>query len=300
MAVSVADLLGRVRAEAALPVDPELDTAIAIERAVALLENTAAEAGATTLHTIAVGAPGLVDPATGGLNSTGALPAWHPKLVDELRRRLGVPVLLENEVNLAATAEQRLGAARGYDTFVLLWLGFGTGAAVILDGALRRGASGGAGEIGFLPVLGPGKLPTATACDDGFHTLAGSAAICALARSLGLPASVADNAEAAETVVRHAVESGAGEFLEDLAERIAIGAAAIVAVLDPGCVVLGGEVGCAGGDALADRVSKRLATLSPLRTEVRAGTVGGGAVLRGAMLTAMGAAQDELFTQRAD
>lgn len=300
LAVSVADLVGRVRAEAALPVDPELDTATAVKRAVSLLENTAAEAGAASLHTIAVGAPGLIDPATGGLNSTGALPAWHPKLVDELRRRLGVPVLLENEVNLAAVAEQRLGAARGYDTFVLLWLGFGTGAAVILDGSLRRGASGGAGEIGFLPVPGSDRLPTATACDGGFHSLAGSAAICALARSLGLPASDADNAEAAEMVVRHAVESGADEFLEIVAERIAIGTSAITAVLDPGCVVLGGEVGRAGGDALADRVSSRLAAISPLRTEVRAGTVGGGAILRGAVLTAMGAAQDALFTPRAD
>ncbi len=296
IAISIADLLGRTRAEAALPVDPELDTGLAVERAVTLLENTVAEAGAAALHTIAVGAPGLVDPATGGLNSAAGLPAWHGKLVDELRRRLGIPVLLENEVNLAATAEQRLGAARGRDTFVLLWLGFGVGAAVVLDGSLRRGASGGAGEIGFMPVLGPDRLPSATDCDGGFHTLAGSAAICELARSHGLPASAADNAEAAETVVRHAVDSGADEFLDVLAERVAVGAATVTAVLDPGCVVLGGEVGRAGGDVLADRVSTRLAGMSPLRTEVRAGTVGGGAVLRGAVLTAMGAAQNAVFS----
>ncbi|MGY6657155.1 ROK family transcriptional regulator [Amycolatopsis sp. TRM77291] len=296
LAVSVADLLGRTRAEASLPFDLDVDTDVAVERAIALLEATTAEAGATELHTIAVGAPGLVDPATGGLRNAGGLPAWHGKLVDELRRRPGVPVLLENEVNLAAAAEQRLGAARDRDTFVLLWLGFGVGAAVVLDGSLRRGASGGAGEIGFLPMLGPGRLPTATDCDGGFHTLAGSAAICELARAHGIPASPADNAEAAEAAVGYAIDSKAEEFLEIVAERIAIGAAAVTAVLDPGFLVLGGEVGRAGGDALAARVSRRLSEISPLRTEVRAGTVGGSAVLEGAVLTAMGAAQDALFT----
>ncbi|MEV6911550.1 ROK family transcriptional regulator [Amycolatopsis sp. NPDC051071] len=297
MAISVADLLGRTRAEASLPFDLDVDADVAVERAIALLETTIAEAGATALHTIAVGAPGLVDPATGGLRPADGLPTWHGKLVVELRRRLRIPVLLENEVNLAAAAEQRLGAARDRDTFVLLWLGFGVGAAVVLDGSLRRGASGGAGEIGFLPMLGPGRLPTATDCDGGFHTLAGSAAICELARTHGIPASEADTAEAA---LVYAIESGAEEFLAIVAERIAIGAAAITAVLDPGCVVLGGELGRAGGDALADRVSRRLAEISPLRTEVRAGTVGGGGVLEGAVLTAMGAAQDALFTPRAD
>ncbi|WP_409489578.1 ROK family transcriptional regulator [Amycolatopsis sp. cmx-11-12] len=300
MAVSVADLLGQTRAEASLPFDLDVDTDVAVERAIALLEATTAEAGATTLDTIAVGAPGLVDPATGGLRPAGGLPAWHGKLVVELRRRLGIPVLLENEVNLAAAAEQRLGAARDRDTFVLLWLGFGVGAAVVLDGSLRRGASGGAGEIGFLPTLGPGRLPTATDCDGGFHTLAGSAAICELAREHGIAASPADNAAAAAAAVRDAIETGSEAFLEIVAERIAIGAAAVTAVLDPGCVVLGGEIGRAGGDALAAGVSRRLAEISPLRTEVRAGTVGGGAVLEGAVLTAMGAAQDALFATGSD
>lgn len=295
MAVSVADLLGRTRAEASLPIEPDVDTEVAVERAIALLEATTAEAGAAVLHTIAVGAPGLVDPATGGLRSAGGLPAWHGKLVVELRRRLGIPVLLENEVNLAAAAEQRLGAARDRDTFVLLWLGFGVGAAVVLDGSLRRGASGGAGEIGFLPMLGPGRLPTATDCDGGFHTLAGSAALCELARAHDIPAADSDDAAAAAAAIGYAIEAGAEEFLAIVAERIAIGSAAVSAVLDPGCVVLGGEVGGAGGEALASRVSRRLAEISPLRTEVRAGTVGGGAVLEGAVLTAMGAAQNAVF-----
>ncbi|MFG2192141.1 ROK family transcriptional regulator [Streptomyces sp. NPDC048639] len=330
--VSVADLLGRPLAEASLPIDPDADATRAVGSAVALLERTAEQAGTAALHTIGVGAPGLVDPATGALRPTGALPAWHGELVAELRRKLGVPVLLENEVNLAAVAEQRGGAAHDRDTFVLLWLGHGVGAAVVLDGRLRRGASGGTGELGFLPVPGTSGPPSATGCDGGFHALAASHAVCALAREHGLgawtdsagadgtdgaegsrgtgaeraPSTVGepgelpavDDASAAEAAMRYALAAGErGEaFLDAVADRIALGAAAVTAVLDPGCIVLGGETGHAGGDALAGRVAERLARLSPLPTDIRPATAGGTAVLRGAVLTAMDAAQDALFT----
>ncbi|NJP67783.1 ROK family transcriptional regulator, partial [Streptomyces sp. ventii] len=84
-------------------------------------------------------------------------------------------------------------------------------------------------------------------------------------------------------------------FLAALAERVALAVATVAAVLDPGCVVLGGETGRAGGRGLARRVEVRLATLSPLVTEVRAARSGGGAVLSGALLTALDAARDALF-----
>ncbi|GAA2436674.1 ROK family transcriptional regulator [Streptomyces macrosporus] len=273
-----------------------------VARTVAALEEALRASGATALHTVAVGAPGMVDPATGALGRGTALPAWHARVPDALRERLGVPVLLENEVNLAGIAEHRLGAARGRDTFVLLWLGHGVGAAVVLDGRLRRGASGGTGEIGFLPVPGTAALPSATACDGGFHSLTGGAAVCALAREHGLaapPYDPADGARAAETVVRAAAAGEAGRrgdaFLDALADRIAVGVAAVVSVLDPGCVVLGGEVGRAGGRALADRVAGRLAGLSPLATEVLCGTVEDSPVLGGGLVTALDAARRELF-----
>ncbi|MEU7153703.1 ROK family transcriptional regulator [Streptomyces sp. NPDC045456] len=304
--LAVADLLGRVLAEAAVPVGPDAGPGQAAANGVATLEKLLGEAGAGRPHVVAVGAPGLVDPATGRFGGTEWVPAWHAALVTAFGDRPAAPVLLENEVNLAAIAEQRDGAACDRDTFVLLWLGHGTGAAVVLDGRLRRGASGGTGEIGFLPVPGTGTLPTAAGCDGGFHSLASSAAVCRLAAEHGIEASPegsglgsadATGAPAAEALVRAAAgagESGA-DFLDALAARVAIGAAAVCAVLDPGCVVLGGETGRAGGDALAGRVAEHLARMSPLRTEVRAGTVGGRAVLRGAVLAAMDAAQDDLF-----
>lgn len=302
VAVVVSDLLGAVLAEAWAPIAVDAGTGPAVERAVALVERTVKEAGADRLHTVGIGAPGLIDPASGELRVSKGLPEWHRLLVAALQERLpGARVTLENETNLAALAEQRDGAARGRDTFVLLWLGHGTGAAVILDGSLRRGASGGTGEIGFLPVPGTPGLPSAADCGGGFHSLAAAAAIAELAEEHGVVAepdtepAAAGAVRAAAARAREEPASADARFLDALADRVAVGVAAVAALLDPGCVVLGGEIGQAGGTELAARVQERTARMSPLSTEVRAGLLGGGAVLRGALLTARDRAQDELF-----
>ncbi|MFD9320917.1 ROK family transcriptional regulator [Streptomyces sp. NPDC060053] len=314
--VLVSDLVGRVLAEASVPIGGDTGTGTAVEQAVSLVERAVKEAEAMgappregarawgRLHTLGIGAPGLIDPTSGELRDSSGLPEWHRRLVAALQERFpDAHALVENETNLAALAEQREGAARDRDTFVLLWLGHGTGAAVVLDGALRRGASGGTGEIGFLPVPGTNGLPSATDCEGGFHSLAGSAAIAALAAEHGLTAHARSAEPVAAALVRAAVDApdtgaatGAADgFLDALADRLALGAASVVAVLDPGCVVLGGEVGQAGGEVLASRVARRLRQMAPLPTQVRPSALGGGAVLRGALLTARDAAQEELF-----
>ncbi|MFE6178011.1 ROK family transcriptional regulator [Streptomyces sp. NPDC056464] len=347
VSVVVSDLVGAVLAEASVPIGGDIGTGPAVEQAVALVERVVKEAGADRLHTVGIGAPGLIDPASGELRDSTGLPEWHRRLVATLQERLPeARVSVENETNLAALAEQRDGVARDRDTFVLLWLGHGTGAAVVLDGALRRGASGGTGEIGFLPVPGTTGLPSAVDCEGGFHSLAGSAAIVELARAYGFSAEGRSTREpVAAEVVRAAValvegqgggEAGAGSpehggpgaedpahrtsdlaapagaphqmpsaaprdaatadrFLDALADRLAIGAASVVAILDPGCVVLGGEVGQAGREVLAARVETRIRRMSPLVTVVRPSSLGGAAVLRGALLTARDTAQNELF-----
>ncbi|MGY4982036.1 ROK family transcriptional regulator [Streptomyces sp. 900105755] len=320
VSVLVSDLVGRVLAEGSAPVVPEEGEVAAVEQAVELVERAAKEAGASgeagRLHTVGIGAPGLVDPATGELRDSAGLPAWHRRLVASLQERFPqARVGVENETNLAALAEQREGAAQDRDTFVLLWLGNSCGAAVVLDGSLRRGASGGTGEIGFLPVPGTAGLPTATDCSGGYHSLVGAAAIVELARESGLGSGGSTAANLVAEAAMDAPRGGAGNcaaghdgaaaalranpahtlFLDALADRTAVGVAAVVAVLDPGCVVLGGEIGRAGGAALAGRVEARLRGMSPLATEVRASTLGGAAVLRGALLTARERAQDELF-----
>lgn len=303
--VRTADLLGETLGVASMPIDAGPGTTAedqerAVRKAVAMVERTVARSGATRLHSVGIGAPGLIDPVTGELRPTSSLPAWHRSLVDELQERLPAAVLVENETNLAATAEHRHGAARDTDTFVMIWLGLGVGAAVVLDGKPRRGASGGAGELGFLPVPGTGELPSAASCDGGLHSLVGSPAVVELAARHGLTAPTHSDEPPGAAVVRHAVATcatspAADRFLDELAQRLALAVAAVAAVLDPGVVVLGAEIGHAGGPALAARVQRHAAPLSPLHTEVRATELGGDAVLRGALLAAQQAAQDALF-----
>src|SRR6266567_3078236 len=273
----------------------------AVGSTVGALADALRRARASSPHAVAVGAPGMIDLAAGQIRPDPLLPRWHADLIGALRERWGVPVIVENEVNLAAVAEQRQGAAQDRATFVLMWLDQAVGAGVILDGRLLRGASGGTGEIGFLAVPGTGGIPSAQNCDYGFEALTGSRAVCDLARRHGIGNPPGNDAPAAAAAVRSAV--GEGEpgyaFLDELAGNIALGAHDICVVLDPGCLVLGGQVGQAGGRGLADRVAARLTELSPLPTEVRPSQVTGNAVLAGAVLTALDAARDDLFGPRA-
>nr|BFE82545.1 hypothetical protein GCM10020093_051460 [Planobispora longispora] len=216
--VTVADITGRTVSSAVRPLRPGDDLAELIVAAVA------EAAGSRSMHAVVLGAPGLVDPAAGDLVADNGVPGWKPNLLQALRHRIGAPVTLENEVNLAAVAEHRAGSARDRDDFVLLWLDDGVGAAVTLGGRLRRGVSGGAGEIGFLRP--------------------GGTAICDLVT----------------TEAAHALDP------DSLASLIAEIAFTLVAVLDPGLVVLGGDTGHSGGDALAARTGERLTALSPSRS----------------------------------
>ncbi len=266
-----------------------------LSRAMDAFDAVVREAGVTTLHTVAIGAPGLVDPATGVLVPATGHPGWHAELSVELRRR-GHRVLLENEVNLAGLAERRLGATLDRDTFVLLWLGEGVGAATILDDRLRRGASGGAGELGFLPVPGATDLPTADACHGGFYGAVSAPAVLELAERTGVPVpGDRRSAAAAVATATQSTDAASVAFLDALALRIAIGVSAVCVVLDPGCVVLGGDLGRAGGAVLAERVAREVAMLSPLRTEIRSSGVSGNVVLQGAVLIASDEMHSDLF-----
>jgi DNA-binding transcriptional ArsR family regulator len=117
----------------------------------------AAEQGGASLsdiRRIVLGTPGLVDPATGDIAFAFDLPRWHRGLLAALREDLIPDVFFENDVNLAAVTESHEGAAHGVGDFVLVWIGRGVGLAVMLGGRLHRGATGAAGEIGYLPVPG--------------------------------------------------------------------------------------------------------------------------------------------------
>jgi predicted NBD/HSP70 family sugar kinase len=293
VSAAVADVTGRRVAEASLDPNGADDPVELVRGAV---ERACASAGVEVarLSALVIGSPGVVDPQTGDPSLAVNLPAWHEGALAALRGVLHKPVVIENDVNLAAMAERAAGAAAGADDFVLVWLGGGLGLATILGGRLHRGTAGAAGEIGYLPVHGaPLHTDIRHPASGGFQALAGGSAVRALAAEYGFAAPTP--AEAVQAAI-----AGSEAFLDELAHRVAVGVASVCVVLDPGLVVLGGEVGRAGGAALAARVAADVAGICPARPRVVPTGVPDEPVLRGAILAAVAQARAALLASVAD
>jgi predicted NBD/HSP70 family sugar kinase len=295
MVAAVADISGRVVGRSELRTRRGSGGAAEQQVLRALDDALAPDVGLdrTDLHRVVIGTPGAFDPATGRLRYARHLSGWHDSdLLAGLSEAVGVPVEVENDVNLAAVAEREVGRAVGVDDFVLLWAEEGLGAAIVIDGRLHGGATGGAGEVGFLPLPGtPLVRHVGRSNTGGFQELAGGKQVLALARSLGL------RARSPESAVALAVTTpGPGdELLQLLGERVALGLAAIVAVLDPALIVLGGGVLSAGGERLADIVRSELADLTVAHPDVELSAVSDDPVLTGALHTALAATREHVF-----
>ncbi|MEU4917793.1 ROK family transcriptional regulator [Streptomyces parvus] len=268
------------------------------------LDGAVKEAGLTRadVHRIVIGTPGAFDPGTGRLRYASHLPGWHsPTLLDELAAFLPMPVEYENDVNLVAVAEQRLGAARGHEDFVLLWNEEGLGAALVINGRLHRGFTGGAGEVGFLPVPGtPLVRQVVKANSGGFQELAGAQAVPRLAKALGIDTPQQPHAKAAAGLLARAADAyeedeALTELLRQYAQRLATGLASVTAVLDPGLIVLSGGAVAAGGEILRSLIQSELAELAASRPRLVVGEIDRTPVLRGALERALADTRDEVF-----
>ncbi|MER5875609.1 ROK family transcriptional regulator [Streptomyces sp. NPDC001910] len=300
---AVADITGRTVGEYELPTPGRRPAQPVVRQVTDALDGAVKAAGLARddVRRLVIGTPGAFDPNTGRLRYASHLPGWHtPALLDELAAALPMPVEYENDVNLVAIAEQRLGAAQGHEDFVLLWNEGGLGAALVLGGRLHRGWTGGAGEVGFLPVPGAPLVRQVTKANSGgYQELAGSQALPKLARELGikdLPAG--PYTEVAATVVERAAAVADGPYrqlLETYATGLATGLASLVSVLDPELVVLSGSSLTAGGEPLRALVQAELEELAASRPRLVVGGVHEHPVLRGALESALAATRDEVF-----
>jgi len=296
----VADVTGRVLTE--VTVDPNgASNPLELVRNAVSTACRAARVRAGQLRAFVIGTRGMVDPRTGDVRLSVDMPDWHEGVLGALRGDLRRPVTIENDVNLAAMAEHALGAARGVDDFVLVWMGVGLGLATILGGRLHRGARGAAGEIGYLPVPGvPLPEDLTHPASGGFRSLADGREVRLLAERFGFRAPLAaEGVAAAVAAAQDGSPEGTG-FLADLGRRVAVGVAAIAVTLDPQLVVLGGEVGQAGGEALARRVSAEVSRICPVTPDIVPTAVPDAPVLRGALLAAVDQARADLLASVAD
>ncbi|MEU6785267.1 ROK family transcriptional regulator [Nonomuraea angiospora] len=184
---------------------------------------------------VGVGVPGSVDDQAAGTVNAPTL-GWRAMAVgDWLRRRLELPVLVENDVNALAAAERLYGRGRTHRDFLVVTIGRGVGAAIVADGRVYRGARGGAGEFGHLPV-DPGGPVCGCGARGCLEAYVGAAGLLAAARarnvSLDLPA-----------LGRAAAggDAGAREVFAEAGAILGRATAGLINVVDPEVVVVLGE-----------------------------------------------------------
>jgi glucokinase len=245
---------------------------------------------------VAIGTPGVLNPASGVMSLAANIPSFGDVHVrDELAGELAVPVLLDNDVNMAVLGEHWQGLGRDKDDFVFIAVGTGIGMGLVVDGQIRRGAHGAAGEICYLP-LGSDPYDEANQVRGPFEeAAAGRGIVRRYAEARGVPAGV-DGAQVGVPAIFAAAEAGdeaARRVIEDEGRLVAQAVAAVTSVLDPELVVLGGGIGAR--EEMLPPVRRWLARLMREPVEVRTTVLGHRASLVGALAVALRTAHQSLF-----
>lgn len=282
--VAIADLSSRVLAERHCALDVDHSSAAALDRAAETVEELLAEAGTAREDVVAVGMglPGPLDRATGTVGSSVILPGWSGlRPAEELGRRLGLPIRVDNDANLGALGELTYGAARGASDVVYLKVASGIGAGLVLDGQLRRGATGIAGELGHVIIDPDGHV-----CRCGNRgcletVAAGPALLELLRRAHGGDLSMRDLLEGSA-----AGDLGCRRVLSDAGRAIGRALADLVNLVNPARVVVGGELSTAGEPLLSgvrESIERFALPAAADAVVVTAGVLGDRAELLGAL-----------------
>lgn len=287
VAGGIGDLRGQILAEITEPTTR--DGAVAL---VAQLEKLSArlceEAGVPRLRLrrAAIGVPAAVHPETADLSLAGNLPGLEGgNLRAALTALLGLEVLIDNDVNLALLAEASQGAAAGRRNAAFIALGTGIGGALMVNGNLLRGAHGGAGEMGYMP-LWQIEAPGIAALEEKV----GEAGI--------RRAYVAAGGDEAHSVWDIFAAAAAGnpaavQVLDRTGARVARALLTMLALVDPDIVVLGGSIG-ARPEFIA-RVQQHVAAAWMRPLDIVRSSSGGRAGLLGALELARRHMLDEMF-----
>lgn len=245
------------------------------------------------LVSIGVASPGVIDQVTRRVTSLAhnISPDGGLDPLSAIRVRFDVPVLIENDVNLAALAESWHGHARGASTFAFIWIGTGVGMGLVINGELVRGAHGAAGEIGYLPSSHD-PFAARHRLHGGLEDDVGAAGLLE-----AFEARAPGRARSAQVVLALAASGDrvAGEVVGAVAREVGTAIASVVAVVDPELVVLGGEIGATRG--LLGPVREIVASLVPMSPAIEGSALGDEAPLHGAVALALREARARRFTR---
>ena len=253
-----------------------------VEELVSLADDLCTQAGlsrADVTQTV-IGSPGVYDPRRNAMALTGGLPGWdRPAVLSQLREAFGQSLVVENDVDAAALAERAHGHGQEVDSFAFISVGTGIGMGLVIGGQLFRGAHGVAGEIAYMPMSGGHGADPEDARKRGvFEAAASAPAVVRAARRAGMRGQV--SARRVFTAAARGDERAAGVVAEEAALMARV-LCAVVTVVDPELIVLGGGVGQAPGFAAA--VTVELRQIAPVMPDVRVSALGTDAVVDGCL-----------------
>ncbi len=236
-----------------------------------------ARADQADLRGVGVGSPGTIDLAAGVVEFSPNLDGWRNiPLRALIQDDLGLPCVLDNDANVAALAEQWVGAGRGAESLVLLTLGTGIGGGIVLDGRIWHGANGVAGEIGHMCIEPEGRpCPCGNrGCFERYASATGMVLSLREAVASGAETPLAARLECvtARDVSEAAAEGDAvaAQVLERTARYLGVGVSNLMHILNPRVFAFSGGVTAAGDrlmSPLMDEMAKR--TLEASRRNVR-------------------------------
>jgi predicted NBD/HSP70 family sugar kinase/biotin operon repressor len=288
--VAISDRSAAIRAEVETATDADPHGAATLDIAADLLRKAAADAAVEVPDLLAVGlcVPGPIDRRSARVDQS-VLPGWHELApADELSRRLGLPVVVDNDANLGAIAEHQHGAARGAADVLYVKLASGVGAGLVLGGRLHRGVAGLAGEIGHVHAREEGhvcRCGSRGCLETEVSTRRLLEQLAPVYGDLDLPGLLARDA-AGEPAVRR--------VLTDAGQTVGRVLAVLCTTLNPGMVVVGGSLGASPTlvQAIRDGISRYSHPEAAATCEVVSGRFGGRAELMGALALAISRAAE--------
>jgi len=270
----------RIIARTRIPTESASGYAHIVSRVRLVVERLEAASGAPRPSVIGIGTPGAIEPAAGTLKNSNTTCLNGMPLARDLTEALGAEARLANDANCFALAEATLGAARGRDVVIGLILGTGVGGGIVVHGRVLTGRHGIAGEWGHNPVCGE-----STPCYCGragcVETVISGPALERYYEAMaGRRLSLAD-------IARRAPDDPAAEStLGRLTARFGEAIAAVINIVDPDAIVIGGGVGNIDRLYLPETCAAiRRHLFNPdLRTELLRPTLGDSAGVYGAAL----------------